>query len=142
MAQSDRIPIQTKPILVEILTYAPTQFFHCQHCEFIWHEAGAGERIHQEQLESSIPPDLQKEYADLSDWVREAIESYGGRVVFKIVDAASMEGLMKSVRYGARRYPAFVVDGKEKYIGTNFEEAKDLIEQRVQSFGAPEPHTS
>ncbi len=131
MADSGTNPGQPKPLLVEILAYAPTQFFHCQHCEFIWQQTGAGARLHQEQLESSIPPDLQKEYADLSEWVRSTVESYEGRVVFKVVDVASMEGLIKSVRYGARRYPAFVVDGREKYIGTDFNQAKTLIDRQV-----------
>lgn len=131
MAHSTIAPTERKPLLVEVLAYAPTQFFHCQHCEFIWHEAGAGERIHQEQLESSIPQDLQKEYADLSQWVRDTVETYGGRVVFKVIDAASMEGLLKSVRYGARRYPAFIINRAEKYIGTDFREAKRLIDAHI-----------
>ncbi len=132
MAQSGTSLTEQKPILVEILAYAPTQFFHCQHCEFVWQQAGVGARMHQEQLDSSIPPDLQREYADLSDWVRSTVEVYSGRVVFKVIDVASMEGLVKSVRYGARRYPAFVVDGKAKYIGTDFEQAKRLIDERIK----------
>ncbi len=131
MAHSARSTAPDKPILVEILTYAPTQFFHCQHCEFVWHEAGVGENIHREQLQSSIPQDLQKEYADLSNWVRETVETYGGRVVFKIIDVASMEGLLKSVRYGARRYPAFIVEKRDKYIGGDLARAKQLIDSHL-----------
>ncbi len=133
MGQSSIISTEQKPILVQILAYAPTQFFHCQHCELVWQQAGVGARMHQEQLDSSIPQDLLKEYANLSNWVRAAVESYGGRVVFKIVDAASMEGLLKTVRYGARRYPAFIVDGQAKYIGTDFDQAKHLIDERIKS---------
>jgi hypothetical protein len=64
--------------------------------------------------------------------VRETVETYGGRVVFKIIDAASMEGFLKSVRYGVRRYPAFVIDGKEKHSGTDFDRAKRLIDDRLE----------
>ncbi len=131
MAESGSNPVQPKPILVEILAYAPTQFFHCRHCEFVWQQVGAVARVHHEQLESSIPSDLQQEYADLSRWVLDTVETYGGRVVFKIIDAASMEGLLKSVRYGARRYPAFVV-GRSKYIGSDFNQAKRLIDRAVR----------
>lgn len=133
MAQTDFTSAQQKPILVEILAYAPTQFYHCQHCEVIWQEVGAGKGIHQEQLESSIPQELQKEYSDLSDWVREAVETYGGRVVFKIIDAASLEGFLKSLRYGVRRFPAFVIDGKDKHSGPDMQQAKRLIDARVSS---------
>lgn len=124
---------RNKPILVEILAYAPTQFYHCQHCEVVWHEVGAGQRFHQEQLQSSIPEDLQREYSDLSNWVRESVETYGGRVVFKVVDVASIEGFLKSVRYGVRRFPAFIIDGKDKHTGTDFVRAKHLIDVRVNS---------
>ncbi len=137
MAQPAQTSTEQKPILVEILAYAPTQFFHCQHCELVWQQAGAGARLHQEQLESSLPQDIQKEYADLSNWVRETVETYAGRVVFKVIDAASLEGLLKSVRYGARRYPAFVIAGRDKYIGTDFGQAQRLIDLHVQSFPAP-----
>ncbi len=133
MAQSDRTGTAQKPLLVEIIAFAPTQFFHCQHCEIIWQQAGASERFHQETLESSIPQELQKEYADLSAWVLETVETYGGRVVFKVIDAASFEGLLKSARYGTRHYPAFVVNGKQKYIGTDFARAKQLIDENVKA---------
>lgn len=150
MTHSSAPTVQDKPILVEILTYAPTQFFHCQHCEFIWQQTGAatshhayrdstgivpvhslGAALHQEQLDSSIPDDLKKEYAALSKWVLETVDAYGGRVVFRIIDAASIEGLVKSVRYRARRYPAFIVEGKAKYVGTDFERVKILIDRQM-----------
>ena len=137
MAQSTQTSTKQKPVLVEILAYAPTQFFHCQHCELVWEQAGAGARLHQEQLESSLPQDIRQEYANLSNWVRETVETYGGRVVFQVIDVASLEGLLKSVRYGARRYPAFVVDGQDKYVGTDFGQVQRLIDRRVNSFPAP-----
>ncbi|MBI4673368.1 MAG: hypothetical protein HY741_17085 [Chloroflexi bacterium] len=123
--------VQSKPILVEILAYAPTQFFHCQHCEFVWQQVGAGAALHQEQLDSSIPDDLKREYANLSAWVRGTVDLYGGRVVFKIIDVASLEGLLKSVRYRARRYPAFIIEGKERYTGTDYEQVKSLIDNEL-----------
>lgn len=135
---------QPKPILVEILAYAPTQFFHCQHCELVWQQVGGlasgdpsarslGSQFHQEQLDASIPDDLQKQYAELSDWVRQTVEQYGGRVIFKIIDAASFEGLLKSVRYGTRRYPAFVIAGKAKLSGADFDRVRQLIDARLAS---------
>lgn len=129
MANSSAPTVQLKPVRVEILAYAPTQFFHCQHCELVWQQTGAGAAFHQEQLDSSIPENLRQEFALLSTWVRETVELYGGAVVFKLIDAASLEGLLKSVRYGAHHYPAFVVEGKDKYVGTDFEQVKRLIEE-------------
>lgn len=120
-----------KPVEVEVLVYAPTMFFHCQHCEFVWQQTDGAPRFHKEQLESSIPEDLKQEYQRLSDWVLDVAEAYNGRVVFKIIDAASIEGVFKSLRYRVRRFPAMVVDGNEKVVGLDLERARDLIERRL-----------
>ncbi len=122
-----------KPTMVEIIAYAPTQYYHCKHCEVVWKEAEIDgvEKFHEDAVQSSIPPDLMKEYQALSDWVIDAVERFGGQVVFKVIDAASFEGLLKSVRYGVRQYPAVVVDGRDKYVGTDFATAEGLINQRV-----------
>ncbi len=120
-----------KPIRVDIIAYAPTQYYHCQHCEFVWKQADVKsiEKFHTESVESSIPQDMMQEYRTLSDWVIRAVERYGGRVVFKVVDAASMEGLVKSVRYGVHRYPAVVVEGQARPIGADFSIAEGLIDR-------------
>ncbi len=136
MARSSGEPrTEYKPLLVEVLAYAPTQYFHCQHCELVWQQAGASQGFHQETLASSLPPEMQKEYAALSAWVQATVETYGGRVLFKVIDAASFEGLLKSARYGTRHYPAFIVGGKGKYTGTDFDQAKGLINQQLEARG-------
>lgn len=124
-----------KPLMVEVIAYAPTQYYHCQHCEVVWNGAKAPgvETFHQESFQSSIPPELMHEYQAVSDWVRSAVEQYEGRVVFKVIDAASFEGLLKSVRYGVRHYPAVVIDGKDKHTGSDFQEAEKLISRRLQA---------
>ncbi len=123
-----------KPIMVQVIAYAPTQYFHCRHCEVLWHEADIAsvKKFHDDAAETSIPPELLKEYKAVSEWVIDAVERYGGRVVFKVIDATSLEGLAKSIRYGIRRFPAVVVDGKTKYVGTDLQAAEGLIAQRLQ----------
>ncbi len=120
-----------KPIVIEVLVYAPTMFFHCQHCEFVWQQTDGSPRFHEEQVESSIPEDLKQEYQRLSDWVLDVAEDYKSRVVFKIIDAASIEGVFKSLRYRVRRFPAMVVDGQEKIVGLDFDRVSDLIKRRL-----------
>ncbi len=119
------------PITIEVIVYAPTAFFHCMHCELVWREAGAAPDFRREQLQSSIPEDLKEDYQRLSDWVRGLREIYGDQVRFRIVDAASLEGWWKSLRYGVRRYPAVIVDGKEKSIGPDFDRAEEIIRRRL-----------
>ncbi|MEW6241294.1 MAG: hypothetical protein ACOYZ8_18725 [Chloroflexota bacterium] len=107
------------PLLVEIIAYAPTAFYHCTHCEVAWREMGKSDRVHEEQLESSLPEDLQREYLAVSDWVKEMFRVHCDRLIVKVIDAASIEGVIKSLRYNARRYPAVIVKQQGRFIGTD-----------------------
>jgi len=107
-----------EPLLVEIIAYAPTAFYHCTHCEVAWREMGADNRIHDEQMESSLPEDLAREYQTVSDWVKEIFRVHCDRIVVKIIDAASIEGVFKALKYNARRYPAVIIDKKTRFLGS------------------------
>jgi hypothetical protein len=111
-----------KPLLVEIIAYAPTAYYHCTHCEVAWREMGATNRIHEEQMESSLPKDLIEDYQKVSDWVREMFRVHCDAIILKVIDAASVEGVYKSLRYNARRYPAVIVNGvngKARFLGSD-----------------------
>jgi hypothetical protein len=109
---------QDKPLLVEIIAYAPTAYYHCTHCEVAWREMDANNRIHEEQLESSLPADLIQEYQTVSDWVREMFRVHCDAILLKVIDAASIEGFYKSIKYNARRYPAVIVNQKARFFGS------------------------
>ena len=106
------------PLLVEIIAYAPTAYYHCTHCEVAWREMGATNRIHEEQMQSSLPDDLIKEYETVSDWVREMFKVHCDNILLKVIDAASVEGFYKSLKYNARRYPAVIVNRKARFLGS------------------------
>ena len=108
----------SKPILVEIIALAPTAFYHCTHCEVAWREMGASNRVREEQMENSLPEDLTREYEAVSDWVREMFRVHCDRILLKVIDAASIEGFYKSLKYNARRYPAVIVNGKARFLGS------------------------
>lgn len=120
-----------KALRVEVIAYAPTAFYHCQHCELTFQQAGFGRRIREEQLAHALPEDLRQDYQTLSDWVRALTEYYCGQVVVKVIDAASVEGFWKSLRYGVRRYPAVIVEGREKCSGTDLAGVQRLIERHL-----------
>ncbi len=107
-----------EPLLVEIIAYAPTAYYHCTHCEVAWREMGATNRIHEEQMESSLPKDLINEYQAISDWVQEVFRVHCDRIAVKVIDAASLEGFYKSLKYNTRRYPAIIVDQKARFMGS------------------------
>ncbi len=106
------------PLLVEIIAYAPTGFYHCTHCEVAWREMGSTNRIHDEQMQSSLPEDLLQDYQQISDWVKEIFRIHCDRILIKVIDAASIEGVYKALKYNARRYPAVIVNKKARYLGS------------------------
>ena len=125
-----------KPVAVDVITYAPTVFYHCQHCELTFQEMGLGERLRRQEAAEALPIDLARDYQALSDWVHRLLDRHGRRVRVKVVDAASIEGFFASIRHRVSRYPAVIVDG-EKRLGSDFESLDPLIDSRVAaSFAA------
>ena len=123
-----------EPLLIEIITYAPTAYYHCKHCEVAWREAGVSNHVHDEQVQSSLPADLTREYQILSDWVQELFRRYCDRVLVHVIDAASFEGVLNSLRYGTRRYPAVVIDRQARFTGSAvevFKRAGAEVERRL-----------
>jgi hypothetical protein len=121
-----------KPLLVEIIAYAPTAYYHCTHCEVAWREIGVSNHIHEEQMKSSLPDDLARDYQNISDWVREIFRLHCDGVVVKVIDAASPEGLLKSLRYRVRRYPAVIVDRQQRFQTRALESAGEEIGRRMR----------
>jgi hypothetical protein len=119
-----------KPVTVQVIAYAPTAFYHCQHCEITFSEMGLGERLRRDQAASALPEDLGREFAQLSDWIRSLVERHGARVHVSVVDAASIEGFFASLRHRVGRYPAVIVDG-EKRVGNDFASLDPLIDRQV-----------
>ena len=125
-----------KPLLVEIITYAPTAFYHCMHCEVAFREMGKSEAVQKEQLSSSLPSDLMDEYRLLSDWVLDMFSTHGDRLVIKVIDAASVEGVIRSLRHGTRRFPAVIIDQRGRFAGRGaLALAADEIERRLKEPG-------
>jgi hypothetical protein len=127
---------------VEVITYTPTVYYHCQHCELTFQEMGFGDRMHREQFKDSLPQDLREEFQDLSDWLHDLLHRHGDRIAIKLVDAASIEGVWKSLRYRLRRYPAVIVNRKEKRIGSDFESVERVIDSYVAAAEAETWSTS
>jgi len=120
-----------RPVKVQVIAYAPTIFAHCQHCELTFHELGIGDRLRSEEAAQALPDDLRREYAGVSAWLHDLIHRFGRRIRVRLVDVASIEGVVKSVLHRLRRYPAVVVNGPASYVGTDLQEARRVIERYV-----------
>ncbi len=130
-SSGDAVISPERPVLIDVIAYAPAAFFHCLHCELIWQESAVRTKDRAEQLASSLPDDLRDQYQQLSDWVHGMLAAHGPRLRFRILDAVSVAGFVAAVRYGVRQFPAVIVDGKERSVGAQFERATMLIERRL-----------
>jgi hypothetical protein len=122
-----------KPVSVQVITYAPTVFYHCQHCELTFQEMGIGERLRRREAAEALPEDLTREYQAVSDWVHDLLRRHGRRVRIDVLDAASIRGVLASLRHRVGRYPAVIVDGREKRIGLDLAALDPLIDRKVEA---------
>jgi hypothetical protein len=126
-----------KPVSVQVITYAPTVFYHCQHCELTFQEMGIGERLRRREAAEALPDDLTREFQVVSDWVHGLLERHGRRVRVDVLDAASIRGFVTSLRHRVGRYPAVIVDGHDKKIGLDFAALDPLIDRKVAAAVEP-----
>ncbi len=107
----------------------PTFFSHCPHCETMLKKADVNVN---EEIFSSYPRDVQEDYFKLSELTREVKKFYGERLSIKVIDPMSFEGIAKCIRYRTKKFPLFVVNGKEKMTGwLDIEELKDLVGKHI-----------
>lgn len=121
-----------KPISLEIVTKVITTFDHCSHCEIIFDEADLDRKFHQKEM-NEYPLDLKDEFIRLSDWIRELAQLYKHRLLIKLIDAQSLLGIYKSLRYQIRTYPTFIIEGKETYAGWNKDQLEGLIDKYIKT---------
>lgn len=124
--------VHPSPLSVQVVTYAPTVFRHCQHCEVVFEGVGIGERMHRDEAKDALPDDLAAEFQRVSDWVHQLLERHGPRVAISVIDVASIEGVWASLRHGVRRYPAVIIGGREKAIGPDFAVLDAMIDARLR----------
>jgi len=121
-----------RPISLEIVTRVLTTFDHCRHCEIFFDEAGLDKKFHQKEV-NEYPPDLKEEFAKLSDWIRELTRLYKHRLLIRLIDAQSFLGIYKSLRHRIRKYPTFIVEGKETYAGWDKNQLEGLLDKHIKA---------
>jgi hypothetical protein len=116
---------------VDVIAYAPTAFFHCQHCEVTFQQLGIGARMRQIEAAESLPPNLQLEYLDLSDWIHQLRDRHADRVALRVIDATSLPGVWTSLRHRVRSYPAVRVGRRGDWVPWDHRALDPVIDQLV-----------
>jgi len=119
-----------KPVYVEVIAKALTTFGQCKRCELVGNMAGINKEIHQREI-NEYPEEVKDEFLRLSNWIRELARLYKHRVLIRVTDANTPMGFLKSLRHMVWKYPAFIVEGKEKYVGWDTEKLETLIDRHL-----------
>jgi len=85
---------------------------------------------HERGLEE-YPPEWQEEFQRLSDVIMNLSDRYQDSLLIQIWDPRSLQGLLKSIRYWVRRYPTFIVEGRDKVTGWDLRQ----LEQHIVNAG-------
>ncbi len=130
-----------KPISLEVVANVPTTLTSCRSCTLIFKDAGVEDEVNKEILQE-YPEALRDEYVHLSNWIREISALYKDSVCIRIIDAASMAGLFKAVRYWFRTYPAFIVDRKHVISGWDRKRLREILDAHVRRISPQRSHTT
>jgi hypothetical protein len=115
---------------IEVVTHVAGSMDHCGQCQVIFNSVGIGGQIHQEDV-ASYPEDFIKDWERLSEWVFNLAETYPGKLIIRITDAQSMNGLWKAISKGVRKYPTFIIEGEDQYQGWDNEALNSLIHKHL-----------
>jgi hypothetical protein len=91
-------------------------------------QSGIGDQVRQEIMKE-YPTDMLEEHIRLSDWVVELVQQYGPEVRIRVIDPQSGLGLWKSLRHRVRKYPTFIINGREKCSGWD----KESLDAAIQA---------
>jgi hypothetical protein len=115
-----------KPARLEVIAPTFEGVGMCTSCELVLAEAGVSDGPTTRAFEE-YPQEWQDDYRRLTDWVYDLAGRYGDRLLIKVIDPQSPEGLLKSLRYRVRRYPTFVIEGKTKVVGWQREQLEAAL---------------
>ena len=121
-----------KPIRLEIVTKVLTFFDYCSRCAILFDQAGLRNQSHQYDMDD-YPPDVKEEYTKLSDWIKELTRLYKHRLAIRLIDVQSPLGVYKSLRYGVRTCPFFIVEKKEAYTGWDRGQLESLLDKYIKN---------
>jgi hypothetical protein len=80
---------------------------------------------------NEYPEDLKEDYLFLSGWIKELSQKYREKILIRVTDAQSLQGVYKSIRYRAFRYPVFIINNKKKYTGKDKVQLDGLLREEL-----------
>lgn len=72
--------------------------------------------VYSSQLDE-YPKEVKERYLAISELAQRLWKEFGERLLMKVIDVASVEGVWKTLRFGARGEAIFILNGKKKVVG-------------------------
>jgi hypothetical protein len=120
-----------KTISIEVVGNLLTTYSHCSRCEVIFRESGLGKEANRGDIQD-YPAELKEEILKLSDRLGELKQLYKHRIDIRLTDAQSPRGIYKSLIHRLRQYPAYIIAGKDVYIGWDRERIEELVDKYLR----------
>jgi hypothetical protein len=120
-----------KAVSLEVVGNLLTTYSHCSRCEVVFRESGLGKEANKGDIEE-YPEELKEEILRVSDRLGELKQLYKHRIAIRLTDAQSPRGIYKSLIHGLRQYPAFIIEGKDVYIGWDRERIEELVDKYLE----------
>lgn len=80
---------------------------------------------------SEYPDDFIAETQQLAQHIDSLIQNYGGQLSIRVIDPQTPEGLIKSLRYWVRKYPAFIINRQDKITGWDERRINQAIQHHL-----------
>ena len=122
------------PVSVDVIAVLPEGWGLCNSCELLMARANLDQAPPDRGLDE-YPSEWQADFRRLSALIYDLSDRYGDRVLIRIFDPRSWQGLLKALRHGVRRYPTFVVGGRTKVVGLD----EQALEGALAAAGAVGP---
>jgi hypothetical protein len=82
---------------------------------------------------NEYPEDIKEDYLFLSTWIKELSARYREKIKIKVIDAQSLQGVVKSIRHLVFRYPTFIINSREKYTGKDKARLDLLLQAQMEN---------
>lgn len=105
-------PRGTTPVRLDIIAVLPERRRTCRGCETMARAANMGLDA-EDRGEAGYPPEWKSRFDALAALMTQIGERFGEKVIVRLWDPRTPFGLWFSLRHGAFRYPAFVVEGRK-----------------------------
>jgi hypothetical protein len=120
-----------EPIQIDVFFPVPEGWGMCTTCEVMMAQANLSQAPQERGLDE-YPPEWKEEFQRLTTTILTLADRYQEHLQIRIWDPRSLQGLVKSIRYGVRRYPTFIVNRHSKVTGWN----PDQLEQHIRAAGS------